>query len=255
MATTTEAPPATALPDFLLDPNVVLKDDAEWRYKRAPDYNASNANFELTKSTNWPPDSVEFLVQNLVKNWEKEASYKTNPKQWRTISQEKYSFHLNGGPGMSADDMLKLGTYNALIGEDGVKGVYETNAIDFSASHKMFKGAMKTFNWEVIEVIGGPPKVSIKWRHWGKMSGNYRAKLSSGRTVFAKASGKVIEVFGVTVAHVDEKFQITYLETFWEPDQMFRQLISEGLQSLEEGEKVETMAPLDEGASCPLGYQ
>lgn len=26
MATTTEAPPATALPDFLLDPNVVLKD-------------------------------------------------------------------------------------------------------------------------------------------------------------------------------------------------------------------------------------
>lgn len=69
---------------------------------------------------------------------------------------------------MSADDMLKLGTYNALIGEDGVKGVYETNAIDFSASHKMFKGAMKTFNWEVIEVIGGPPKVSIKWRHWGR---------------------------------------------------------------------------------------
>lgn len=69
---------------------------------------------------------------------------------------------------MSADDMLRLGTYNALIGEKGVDGVYETAAMDFSTSHKLFKGAMKTFNWEVLEVLGGPPKVSIKWRHWGK---------------------------------------------------------------------------------------
>lgn len=64
--------------------------------------------------------------------------------------------------------MLRLGTYNALIGEKGVAGVYEPSAMDFGASHKLFKGAMKTFNWEVLEVIGAPPKVSIKWRHWGK---------------------------------------------------------------------------------------
>jgi hypothetical protein len=104
-----------------------------------------------------------------VKNWEKEASYKVDPKEWRTISQDHYSFHLNGGPGMNAEDMLRLGTYNALIGEHGVKGVYETTAMDFSKSHKLFKGAMKTFNWEVLEVLGGPPKVSVKWRHWGML--------------------------------------------------------------------------------------
>lgn len=177
---------AAALPDFLLDPNVVLEDglsflprpsspphpltpflDSKWRFNKAPDYTASNRIFEATKSTNWAPDSIEFLIQNLVKNWEKEASYKVDPKEWRTISQDTYSFHLNGGPGVSADDMLKRGTYNALIGEHGVKGVYETTAMDFSKSHKLFKGAMKVFNWEVLEVLGGPPKVSVKWRHWG----------------------------------------------------------------------------------------
>jgi hypothetical protein len=141
--------------------------DSKWRYKKAPDYSATNANFETTKTTDWKPDSLELLIQNLVKNWEKEASYKVDPKEWRTISQKSYNFHLNGGPGMNAEDMLRLGTYNALIGEDGVKGVYETTAMDFSTSHKLFKGAMRTFNWEVLEVLGGPPKVSIKWRHWG----------------------------------------------------------------------------------------
>lgn len=182
---------------------------------------------------------------------------------------------------MSADEMLRLGTYNALIVGKGIEGVYETEAMDFATSHKLFKGAMKTFNWEVLEVIGAPPKVSVKWRHWGKlisdsfcvgllsgldtdsyavgtMSGNYRAKLNSGRSIIAKANGKVIEVFGVTVAEVDDQFRITFLETFWEPDQMFRQLISGGLQDVETGEflkpgeKVEELAAVGGEAVCPV---
>ena len=149
--------------------NIGFFAESAWRYNRAPDYSASNIAFENTKTTDWQPGSLEFLIQNLVKNWEKEASYKTDPKEWRTISQEKYDFHLNGGPAMSAEDMLKLGTYNALIGTDGVKGVYETSAVDFTASHKLFKGAIRSFNWEVLEVLGAPPKVSVKWRHWGTL--------------------------------------------------------------------------------------
>jgi len=88
------------------------------------------------------------------------------------------------------------------------------------------------------------------------MTGNYRGKLSSGRTVTAKASGKVIEIFGVTVAEVNDKFEITFIETFWEPESMFRQLISEGLETLEEGEKVEEIAPVAADTSsvgCPVG--
>ncbi|TEB27865.1 hypothetical protein FA13DRAFT_1736042 [Coprinellus micaceus] len=253
-----------SFPDFLLDPNAVLKDDAKWRYNLRPDYTNTNNVFNQTKSTDWPDGSLQLLVQNLVKNWEKEASFKVDAKEWRTISQEKYEFRLNGGPPSSAEDMLRLGTYNALIGEHGVKGVYEIKGMDFSASHKLFKGAMKTFNWEVLELIGGPPKVAIKWRHWGVMTGNYRAKLSSGRSVRAKATGKLIEVFGMTTAEVNDKFQVVSLETFWEPDSMFQQLIENGLENLDdalgEGEKVEAIEAEEgagsaaPGATCPIPH-
>ena len=37
--------------------------------------------------------------------------------EWRTIVPEEYSFSCNGGEEYSVDDMLRLGTYNALIGE------------------------------------------------------------------------------------------------------------------------------------------
>lgn len=70
------------------------------------------------------------------------------------------------------------------------------------------------------------------------MSGNYRAKLSSGRIVWAKATGKLIEVFGLTTAEVNDQFQVTFLETFWEPNQMFRQLVEGGLE-FSGGESVE----------------
>lgn len=92
------------------------------------------------------------------------------------------------------------------------------------------------------------------------MTGNYRAKLNSGRTVIAKANNKLIEVYGVTVAEVDDQFRIKFLETFWEPDQMFRQLVSGGLEDLEgsqqlkEGEKVEQIAPVGGAGACPVAH-
>lgn len=38
------------------------------------------------------------MVSNLVKNWEKEASYKLKTSEWRTIDPIKYRFSCNGGP-------------------------------------------------------------------------------------------------------------------------------------------------------------
>ena len=90
------------------------------------------------------------------------------------------------------------------------------------------------------------------------MSGNYRAKLNSGRSVIARAHNKLIEVFGVTVAEVDDQFRIKFLETFWEPDQMFRQLVSGGIEDVVEGEdlkaneKVEELVPVGGAGVCPV---
>lgn len=117
--------------------------------------------------------SLEELVENLVKNWEIEASYKTQAQEWRTIDATKYRFSVNGGPPQSAEEMAKIGTYNALIEPNKY---YSPEHMDFSASHKAFKRMMPTFAWEVLDVYSGPPKAAFRWRHWGFMKGDYTAK-------------------------------------------------------------------------------
>ena len=44
-----EPSPAPEIPDFMTDPNAVLKDTAEWRYGRAPDYSNTRNAFEQSK--------------------------------------------------------------------------------------------------------------------------------------------------------------------------------------------------------------
>lgn len=117
--------------------------------------------------------SLQELVENVVKNWEIEASYKPNPQEWRTINPQKYQFRLNGGPPQPAEAMAKIGTYNALIEPNKY---YSPEHMDFSTSHKTFKRMMPTFAWEVLDVYSGPPKVAFKWRHWGTFQGDYSAK-------------------------------------------------------------------------------
>lgn len=44
----------------------------------------------------WPPGSLEEQVQNLVKTWEMEIFHKTNPKDYKTLDPDDYTFSLNG---------------------------------------------------------------------------------------------------------------------------------------------------------------
>jgi hypothetical protein len=113
-------------------------------------------------------------------------SYKLRADQIRTINQEKYRFSVNGTQWHTVDEMLQvrekflkkwgaifafwklkyvydlqMGTYNALIGDSEL---YKASESDFSDSHKLFKRALSTFSWEVLEVYSGPPTVAFKWR-------------------------------------------------------------------------------------------
>ena len=114
--------------------------------------------------------SLPDLVEKLVKNWEVEASFKTDLKDWRTIDQPNYSFAVNGGAPQTGDHMLNVGTYNAIISSNQY---YCPVKNDFAASHKTFKRMMPTFAWEVIEVYSGPPTVTFRWRHWGVFKEDY----------------------------------------------------------------------------------
>jgi hypothetical protein len=61
------APAPPALPDYLLDMDAVLKDKANWRNGRAPDYKRMRADYEDGKSVDHKPGTFAFMVNNLVK--------------------------------------------------------------------------------------------------------------------------------------------------------------------------------------------
>jgi hypothetical protein len=114
--------------------------------------------------------SLEQIVENVVKNWEIEASFKSKVEDWRTIDHANYTFSMNGGPPQDASVMLNGGTYNAII---TANEYYDPAHSDFASSHKTFKRMMPTFAWEVLEVYSGPPRIAFKWRHWGVMKNDY----------------------------------------------------------------------------------
>ena len=61
---------------------------------------------------------MEDLVTNLIKNWKKEASHKARLEEWRTIDPEVYKFTCNGSKMYTAEEMMYIGTSNALIQVD-----------------------------------------------------------------------------------------------------------------------------------------
>ncbi|KAF7725834.1 hypothetical protein EC973_009258 [Apophysomyces ossiformis] len=231
------------LPDFMTDHNAVLKDkDHEWLYGRIPDYKKVNEAYDREKTVTHAEGSLPWLVSNLVKNWEKEMSYKLRGDQCRTIDPKKYRFSVNGGQKMTIDEMLKIGTYNALIGESEL---YSAKENDFHESHKLFKRALRTFSWEVLEVYSGPPVVAFKWRHWGLMVGDLSVKIPGGYKLEGKATNETISTYGVTVAKINDKYEIEELETFYDPNDLIRQMAKNKKESSGDDKSCT-------GAKCPF---
>ncbi|KAL1304713.1 hypothetical protein AAFC00_003661 [Neodothiora populina] len=219
--------PLAGLPDYLANPNAVLGDtEAQWRYGRPPDYSKTRAVWSQSKKSNHVAGSLPELVENLVKNWEVEASFKTRLSDWRTVDHKNYTFAINGGPPQSGEHMLKVGTYNAIIAPNEY---YSPENSDFASSHKTFKRMMPTFAWEVIEVYSGPPRVSFKWRHWGTMKNDYVGFNDKGEKITAKAHGGPIDILGITIATVDDKVRLQAVDTYFDPMDMFRQIAPNGI--------------------------
>ncbi|KZF23613.1 hypothetical protein L228DRAFT_120694 [Xylona heveae TC161] len=222
-----EPTPAPALPDYVLDADAVLRDtEAAWRYGRPPNYSNTRKVYGQSKKMSHEPGSLESIVENLVKNWEIEASFKTSLADWRTIDHKNYSFSVNGGRPQTGEEMLKCGTYNAIISPNEF---YSPEHSDFTTSHKTFKRMMPTFAWEVLEVYSGPPRVAFKWRHWGTMKNDYVGFNNKGEKVTVKAHGGPIDIEGITVAKVTDDLKVQNLETWFDPMDMFRQIAVNGI--------------------------
>jgi len=77
---------------------------------------------------------------------------------------------MNGGPNIPGPEMVRVGTYNALLSKSQY---YDPEQNSYEDSHRTFKRMMPTFAWEVLEVYSGPPTVAFRWRHWGEMKLDY----------------------------------------------------------------------------------
>ncbi|HEY9700088.1 MAG TPA: hypothetical protein V6D10_22725 [Trichocoleus sp.] len=206
---------SSQLPLWVQDRNTVITAtaDAEWRYKNPPEYHRTNAFLKQESQYNHLEGSLEAIVQNLVRAFEMEASFKTNPQQWVAIVQEKFRMSTNGGKEYTAEDIVEQGTYNLFLTPTDH---YDPNQEDFESSANLFHTAFpKGFVWELIEVLSGPPTVTFKWRHWGTFTGNYKGFEPTGETV---------EIVGLSIARVSDDLKVESLEHYFDTNAFLEKL-------------------------------
>lgn len=145
-------------------------------------------------------------------------SHKMHAHHFKTIHPEKFKFSVNGGPYLTAEETLEVGSYNALMRTslEEEHGAYKASKETFESSHDVFRAVFPGgFAWEVLEVYSGPPTVAFKWRHWGHMEGPFKGHAPTHH---------VIESIGTCIAKVDESLRIMELEVYYDPTQFLGQL-------------------------------
>lgn len=167
--------------------------------------------------------SLPDKVNNLIKNWERELSYKTDPLQWKTMVPT-FRMNQNGGDWLAIPDLLKMGTYNAFIGDS--EFYCASRVPDPLQSHKVFRTALGGgFGWECVETYTEPPLIVFKWRHWAKVTGEFRCPMRNGQDIIALPNGNKVEIFGLSKILVNDQFQLLEMENFFRADQVMEQII------------------------------
>ncbi|MGI8503516.1 MAG: SnoaL-like polyketide cyclase [Hassallia sp.] len=195
------------LPLWVQGRDKVIEDssDVEWRYGKLPDYTRSNENLAKESTRNHPEASLEAIVQNLVRTFEMEVSFKSDPQQWLSVVSDKFRVSTNGGVEYTAAELKASGTYNLFMADSQH---YKASEEDFESSARIFHTTFpEGFPWEVLEVFSGPPNVTFKWRHWGHFNGSYKDFASTGETV---------EVIGMSIARVTDDLKIVSLEHYFD---------------------------------------
>ena len=202
---------------WVQDREDVLNHDegVEWRNGQRPDYSRTNGFMEKGRKFNHAEGSLNAIAHNLVRTFEMEASFKTNPQQWLSVVVDKFRMSTNGGKEYTAQDIVEQGTYNLFL-EDSDQ--YRASEESFESSFHLFHTAFpEGFHWELMEVVAGPPNVVFKWRHWGIFSGAYKNHQPTGET---------IEVVGLSIARVTEDLKLESVEHFFDTNNFLTRLTS-----------------------------
>jgi hypothetical protein len=195
------------LPLWAQNRDTVLKfnQNVKWRYGKQPDYTRSNEKLAKESSQNHSENSLEALVQNLVRTFDIEANFKTNPEEWISVVRDKFCMSTNGGQSYKLEDLVEAGTYKLLIGDTQN---YKASQENFETSTHLFHSAFpEGFLWEVLEVYSPPPVIAVKWRHWGDFRGLYQDFVPTGER---------IEIIGMTIVRVSDDLKILSLEHYYD---------------------------------------
>jgi hypothetical protein len=200
----------------------VPKAGAKWRWGR-PNYARVNDMYFTNRTAKPVAGSAEELVTKVVKNWEVDSHHLANAADWVTIDNAKFRASVNCGS-VKADAQMfaDLGPYNVLL--QNLSPGYDMNKNPGAEAANSFWSNVFTqgFAWECLEVYSGPPRVTFKWRHFGKYSGTFEDKEGNKY----KGDGSMFERFGTTVAILNSEAKIEELEIFYNPDDMIKPLMN-----------------------------
>lgn len=189
----------------------------DWRYGERPDYSQTNPLLKQERIYNHAEGSLNAIAENLVKTFEMEATFKTNPNEWLSVVADKFRMSTNGGKEYTAEDVAEQGTYNLFL-EDSEH--YHPSSESFDSSYQIFHNAFPDgFFWELIEVVAPPPVVVFEWRHWGTFKGAYQGY---------QPTGEKIEIVGLSYARVTEDLRIESVKHFFDTAKFLGKLTSGG---------------------------
>ena len=184
---------------------IAASQPSDWCAGAAPDYDMSRKSLAKERTAPLADGSLESIVETVVQVFELEVSHKHDPATWVSVVADQFKTRLNGGAWYDSAALASRGSYNVLIGENLF---YDSEGEDFISSHKVFHQALPDgFFWEVLEVLSPPPRVTFTWRHWGAFKGPYKGFAPTGET---------LELFGVSIATVDDDLRIVELEHYYD---------------------------------------
>ncbi|WCJ43416.1 Pathogen-related protein [Euphorbia peplus] len=189
--------------------------NTRWRFGGPPDYDVVNKLFEEGRTKVWPAGSLEDKVQNLLKTWEMEVFHKVCFDDYKSIDPNTYTFSLNGMKEVTLEEKKKLGGgYNTFLRTSlpAKFRAYDADKETVDTAHVAFTTAFpRGFAVEVLQVYSGPPVIAYKFRHWGYMEGPFKGYAPTG---------ELVEIFGMSIFHVDEKMKVAKVEIFMDAAQL-----------------------------------
>eukprot|EP00913_Durusdinium_trenchii_P009750 g9158.t1 len=148
----------------------------------------------------------------LMKNWDVESRHIASTHHWHTMDVSNLKAAINGGCPFNAQLLSDMSHANVLTqAQIGETTEYSSKASNAEAAQQNFAAAFpEGFAWEVLEVFSGPPNVTFKWRHFGKMCGTFKDKQGkdSWQTLEHKGNGEMLNIIGLCIAKVTEDLKI-----------------------------------------------